>query len=113
MASALAANEPVEEIKSLDDLRRLAEEVRTERKPRLVSIAGGGEITLAPVKPAKKNRSQMTPEEKEEADRQAFLSSAGALKGLFDAEEFKRQYRAARGSKRPPVDLSEFDERAI
>ena len=106
MASALPAADTIEEIASLDDLRRIAEEVRAEKKPRLVSIPGGGEITLAPVR---KKRRQMTPEEKEAADRQAFLSSAGGWKGLIDGEEFKRQYRAARGSKRPPVDLSELD----
>jgi hypothetical protein len=110
MSAALPAKEPIAEIASLDDLRRLAEEVRADKKPRLVAIAGGGEITLAPVGAVKKKRSQMTAEEKVEADRRAFLSSAGALEGLFDAEEFKRQYWAARGSGRQPVDLSELDE---
>ena len=107
MASALPADEPREEIRSLDDLRRIAEEVHAEKKARLVSIAGGGEITLAPVK---RKRRQMTPEERAKADEEAFLSSAGALQGLFDAEEFKRQYRAARGQKRQPLVIDWPDE---
>ena len=107
MASALPADDPIEEIANLDDLRRIAAEVRTEKRPRLVSIAGGGEITIAPVK---KKRRQLTPEERAEANRTAFLSSAGGWVGLIDGEGFKRRYKAARGSNRPPVDLSELDE---
>ena len=98
----------IEEIADLDDLRRIAEEDRTAKQPRLVSIAGGGEITIAPVK---KKRRQMTPEERTEANRKALLSSAGGWVGLIDGEEFKRQYKAARSSNRPLVDLSELDER--
>jgi hypothetical protein len=107
MARALPSEAAIEEIASLEDLRRIAEEVRTDKKPRLVSIAGGGEITLAPVK---KRRRRMTPEEKAEADRQAFLSSFGALAGDFDIDEFKRQYGAARGQRRAPLVIDLPDE---
>ena len=54
MASALPAADPIEEIANLEDLRRIAEEVRTAKRPRLVSIAGvivtfsrAGFLTLA------------------------------------------------------------------
>ena len=108
MASALPAEDPIEEIASLDDLRRIAEEVRADRKPRLVSIAGGGQITLAPVR---KMRRRMTPEEKAKADEEAFLSSFGSWEGLLDdPEEFKRQIKAARGSKRPLLAINFPDD---
>jgi hypothetical protein len=108
MASALPADDPIEEIATLEDLRRIAAEVRSAKRPRLVSIAGGGEITLAPVK---KKRRQMTPEEKAKADREAFLSSIGSWVGhLDDPEEFKRQIKAARGSKRPFVEITLPDD---
>lgn len=40
-----------------------------------------------------------------EADLEAFRAAAGAMRDQFDAEEFKRQIYAARGSNRPPVEL--------
>ena len=108
MASALPADDPEDEIASLDDLRRIAAEVRADRKPRLVSIAGGGQITLAPVR---KKRKQMTPEEQAKADEEAFLSSFGSWEGhLDDPEEFKRQIKAARGSRRPFVEITLPDD---
>ena len=38
-------DEPVEKVESLDDLRRIAADVQYDHRPRLVSIAGGGNIT--------------------------------------------------------------------
>ena len=111
MASALPTKEPIAEITSLDDLRRLAEEIRVDQKPRLVSIAGGGQITLAPVKPARKKRRQITPDEKAQADEEAFLSSLGSWEGLFDdPEELKRQIRASRDWSRPLREINFPDE---
>ena len=96
-------DEPVEEIESLDDLRRIAADVQHDNRPRLVSIAGGGNITLAP---APKKRRKLTPEEKAKADEEAFLSAAGSWKGLVDPEEFKRQIREGRSSNRPYVEIN-------
>ena len=78
-------DEPFEETASLDDLRR---------------IAGGGNITLAPVR---KKRRKLTPEEKAKADEEAFLSTAGALAGEIDYDEFMRRVREGRSSRRPSV----------
>ena len=100
-------DEPVEEITSIDDLRRIAADVQHDNRPRLVSVAGGGNITLAP---ARKKRRKLTPEEKVKADEEAFLSAAGSWKGLIDPEEFKRQIREGRGSNRPYVEINLPDE---
>lgn len=94
------ADEPLEEIESLDDLRRIAADVQQDNRPRLVSIAGGGNITLSP---ARKKRRKLTPEEKAKADEEAFLSTAGALAGEIDYDEFMRRVREGRSSRRPPV----------
>jgi len=100
-------DEPVEEITTLDDLRRIAADVQQEKRPRLVSIAGGGNITLAP---AHKKRRRPTPDEKAETDEEAFLSAAGSWKGLVDPEEFKRQIREGRSSNRPYVEINPPDD---
>ncbi len=104
MASVLPAEDPVVEIASLDDLRRIAAAVQAANRPRLVSIAGGGTITLAP---ALKKHRHGTAEEKAIADEKAFLSSAGALKGAFDYDDFMRRVREGRSSNRPPVVFEE------
>jgi hypothetical protein len=100
-------DEPVEEITSLDDLRRIAADVQHDNRPRLVSIPGGGNITLAP---ARKKRRKLTPEERAKADEDAFLSSAGGWKGFIDPDEFMKQVRAGRSSRRPPVVFPPDDE---
>jgi hypothetical protein len=99
--------EPVEEIGSLDDFRRIAADVQHDNRPRLVSIAGGGNITLAP---ARNKRRRLTPEKKAKADEEAFLSAAGSWKGPIDPEEFKRQIREGRSSNRPYVEINIPDE---
>lgn len=104
VAEAEPTDAPIDEITSLDDLRRLASVVQSTNRRRLVSIASGGQITLAPTP---KKRRRLTPEEKALADEKAFLSSAGALKGAFDYDEFMQQVRAGRSFKRPPVIFDE------
>ena len=87
------ADEPVEKVESLDDLRRIAADVQYDHRPRLVSIAGGGNITLAP---ARKNRRRPTPAEKAEADEEAFRSTFGALAGEINLDGFMHRVKEGR-----------------
>lgn len=90
------------EIKDLDDLLRAVLDVRSDSEPLVIAFEGGQEIVVIPALRRVTNR-QMTLDEREKADEEAFLSSAGSLAGLFDPDEFTRQYRSARGSRRPAV----------
>ncbi len=113
MSTAAPLDDPIDGITSLDDLRRLAESVQTANRPRLVSIAGGGQITLAPTRPVRPKRHRPSPAEKAKADEAAFLSSAGGWKGLIDRDEFMANIREGRSSSRPLVvfpDSEEADE---
>ncbi|MGH2559135.1 MAG: hypothetical protein ACRDJH_08725 [Thermomicrobiales bacterium] len=82
------------DIANLDDLYRVVKEVRKAEEPLILVIDEGQDIV---VDPAPRRRSRRTREEREQADYEAFLSSAGSWKGLIDPEEFKRQIRAGRG----------------
>ncbi len=81
------------------DLLRLAEEVSATRTPRILSR---DHEPLAVVVPIIKTRRGSTPSD---ADLAATLASAGAWKGLVDAEALKREIKEARGSSRPPAEL--------
>lgn len=94
----------VVEIRDLDDLLRVVKEVRAENEPLVIEIGGGQEFVVNPA-PRQDKRRRRTPEERIKADDEAFMSSAGSLAGLFDPDEFRQQYRAARGSRRTPVVL--------
>ena len=90
------------EVRDLDDLYRVVKEVRAQDEPLVIQDDNGAEIV---VNPAPRRPKRRTAEERARADEEAFLSSAGSWAGLIDGEEFKRQYKAARGSDRPPVVL--------
>lgn len=94
------ADEPPEQIDSLDDLRRIAADVQHDNRPRLVSIPGGGTINLAPARPKRRRPSS---EEEVKADDEEFRSTFGALAGEIDYDEFMRTVREGRSSRRPPV----------
>jgi hypothetical protein len=85
----------------IPELRRIAEEVRDTGEP--VVIRSGDE-DLAVVTPIASARGlkdwRPTPEQIE-----ATMSAAGSWKGLIDVDKFKAEMKAARGSKRPPVEL--------
>jgi hypothetical protein len=99
----------VVEIRDLDDLVRVVKEVHAENEPLVIDIGGGQEVIVKPA-PRPGDRRRVTQEEKARSDDEAFLSSAGSLAGLFDSDEFRRQYRAERGSRRPPVVLDFSEE---
>jgi hypothetical protein len=105
---AAKLKDTVVEIRDLDDLLRVVKEVHAENEPLVIDVGGGQEVVFNPA-PRHGKRRRMSSAEKARADDEAFLSSAGSLAGLFDPDEFTKQYRAARSSRRPPVvlDLSE------
>jgi hypothetical protein len=80
------------------DLLRLAEEVQASNTARVLRR---GSDLLAVVKPVGKRRTRA---DRENVDRQAFLSSLGSWKD-FDTEALKQQIREGRADHRFPVDL--------
>ncbi len=91
------------EIRDLDDLHRVLLEARSQGEPLVLQTDGGDEIVFSPS--ARTRPKRRTSEERAKADDEAFLASAGSWKGLIDVDEFKRNYKAARGSNRPPIVL--------
>jgi hypothetical protein len=82
-------------------LRKLAKEVRDSGRPRVLRENGEDVAKVVPLRPAPK-RKRRDPE----ADRQAFLASAGSWKGLIDLDQFLKDNRASRDIPgRPPVGL--------
>ena len=106
MATARTRPAPVE-VESLDDLRDALAAAKSTNGRVTIRSDDGEEFELRPIRRQDKQRSSA---EREQADIDAFLSAAGGWKGLIDAETFKRQIKAARGSRRPPVELSLPDE---
>ena len=97
-------NDSTVEIRDLDDLYRVVKELRAHHEPLLDQTDNGDEIIFHPG-PGLRGR-RRTSEERAKADDEAFLSSTGSWVGHLDPEEFKRQIKAARGSRRPFVDLT-------
>jgi len=81
------------------ELLRLAEEVRATNTPRVLSRDHEPLAVVVPI------RKRVSPKQPSPEDIAATLSSAGAWKGLVDAEALKRQIREARSDHRPPIDL--------
>jgi hypothetical protein len=84
------------------DLLRLAEEVRRSGQPRLLRRNGEDLAVLSPVAPPGKRRGKR---KRTEADREAFLSSAGGWVGLVDVDQFLEDLDESRRLTRPPVEL--------
>jgi hypothetical protein len=91
------------DISNMPELRHLAEEVLASKKPRIVKVHGETLALVTSVKPtAKRGRKR----EKTNADFEAFLSTAGGLKGLVDTEELKKDiYESRKIITRPPIEL--------
>ncbi len=91
------------DISHFPDLIRLAEEVKTTRKPRILKKNSEDIAVLMPIKKsgeAKKKRG------KTKADYEAFKSAAGSLKGFLDAEKLTRDvYESRKLITRPQVKL--------
>ncbi len=89
-------------VKDLDDLLRVIKEARSRDEP-LVIQDNGTEIVVPPS--LRRKRRRLTPEERERADSEAFLSAAGSWKDhLDDPEAFKRQIYEARGQRPRYID---------
>jgi len=82
------------------ELRRVAEEVRATQEPIVLRLEGEEIAVLSPLAPARHRRRVPT-----QADIEAAMSAAGSWKGLVDVDNLKAEWRAARGSRRPPIDL--------
>ncbi len=84
-------------------LKRLVEEIRESAAP--VVLRQGGEVVAVVLPPSwvadAEPRRQVS-----EAERRAFLSTAGGWEGLIDVDEFLEEiYESRRRPPRPPVDL--------
>ena len=96
MASELA---PID-ISSMPDLARLADEVRSTKKPRLLRRNNEDIALLVPATPARRRRAKtISP-----ADDAAFLASAGSWNDV-DTDALLTDIYESRRSSRPPVDL--------
>ncbi len=93
--------EPID-VTDAPDLLRLAEEVRRSGQPRRLRREDEDLAVLVPVAPPAKRRSRRA---KTEADREAFLSSAGGWRGLVDVDQFLEDIEESRRLTRPPVEL--------
>jgi hypothetical protein len=91
------------DISAMPDLIRLAEEVAQTGQP-LVLHRGDEEVAVL-VPAGERRRKRRTPRTLTPAQREAVLSTAGGWVGLIDAEQFKRDIKAARSDHRPPVKL--------
>ena len=95
------------EVETVDDLKRLIEQVRTTDTALVVSVDGDQAV----LSPPPQGPTQHSREEQRRADDEAFFSAFGSWKGLIDdPEEFKRQIKAARGSNRPYREITLPDE---
>ena len=101
MSKVHEAHEAID-VRDLPELERLAEEVHRTGEPRVLSRAGEDLAMIVPVpRPRRSGRRPKT-----EADRQAFLSSAGGWKDLVDTDQLIADiYESRRASSRPPVEL--------
>lgn len=90
------------DISTMPDLARLADEVARTRRPRVLHRDNKAVAVLMPTQrtPRRRKGKTLTPEQRE-----AVLSTFGAWKGHIDAEQFKREIKAARSDHRPPVKL--------
>lgn len=100
--------DPSVEIRDVNDLYRVLKEVRAQDE-RLVLQIDTGDETIFEASP-RRPRQRRTREERAQTDEAAFLSSAGSWRGHLDPERFKRQIKAARGSRRPFVEMTLPDE---
>jgi hypothetical protein len=89
------------DVDSIPGLAALAEEVRRTGTPRLLRRDGEDVALLMPPARPKRRRRKPTPEEA----LRALEASFGAWKGLVDGEQLKRDLKASRGNRRPPVQL--------
>lgn len=85
------------------ELRRVAEQVRKTLQP-VVLRSGGEDIALVVPMAAEGERPSLVGEPtREQID--AVMAAAGSWAGLVEVDDLKASWRAARGSRRPPIEL--------
>ena len=94
-----------QELESIDvtdvpELRRVAEEVRDSREPRVLRAGDEDVAVVIPITTKRRRNRART-----QADYDAVLAAAGGWKGLVDGEQLKKDLEEARGSDRPVVEL--------
>ena len=88
------------DISSIPDLLRIAEEVRTTKKPHVLRRDNEDLAVLIPITPAR-HRAKRT-----KADYNAFLAAAGGWKGLVDTDKLIEDIYESRAlSTEPPVEF--------
>ena len=91
------------DISSVPDLVRIAEEVRTSGKPRILRRNGEDMAMVIPIAHSRKRGTGRT---RTQADYDAFLSSAGGWKGLVDGDKLLSDiYESRELSTKPPIEL--------
>lgn len=93
------------DISHTPELRRIAEEVRRTRQPRVLRHKGEDLAMLVPLPPTQTASSRARTRTFTEEDDRAFLASAGGWKEV-DTDRFLADNAASRrASTRPPVEL--------
>ena len=85
----------------IPELRRVAEQVRATHQP--VVLRSGGEDVALVVPVETVDRPAVRPPTQEQID--AVMSAAGSWAGLVDVDNFQAAWRAARGTRRTPIEL--------
>lgn len=93
-------------VRNLADLQEIVRLALQDGEPLVLVSEHDEEIVFDPPNQHEGRHAQLRIE-RENADRQAFLASAGGWQGLVDGEELKARIRESRGSDRPAV---KFDE---
>ena len=83
------------------ELRRIVEEIRSSRESIVLRLEDEDVAVLLPLPtPTRSPRRVLT-----QAEIDAVMSAAGSWKGLVDIDRLKAEWKAARGSNRPPIEL--------
>jgi hypothetical protein len=90
------------DISRFPELLSVVEEVRSSGHSRVLTR---GDEEIAVIVPVAHSRRYQSVVPRARRDIEAMLSSAGAWRGIVDAEQLKADIRASRGSDRPAVDL--------
>ena len=91
------------DISSVPDMVRIAEEVRTSGRPRILRRNGEDMAMVIPIGHGRKHR---TSHARTQADYDAFLSSAGGWKGLVDGDKLLTDiYESRELSTKPPISI--------
>jgi hypothetical protein len=97
---AMASEPKVIDVSNYPDLLRLVDDIHDD-EPRVLR-RGGEDVAVLTLLPGRPDPGDLSPDTDDVA---AFLAAAGGWRDLIDAEQFKHDVYAARGSDRPTVEL--------